>query len=238
MIRKITVPTLLLVACVLAACGSTKTVTQTVTVSQASAPAAPTTNTTPPAITVDQDDADAVDQDAADDASSTDCDELGINPEGLEEGNCESEGYKYQIVNRATPLKLPELAAKLNSIDVVTSIPRSFDSPLTGNFVVANVSITNRMNQPVETTPDMYALNVGGKSFNPNSDAMIDVGNNKLVYDEIQPDETFTGKVIFNVSPKAAKALDEDGNFDVLQFSDADGFSEPTKRIGIIRTYN
>lgn len=170
----------------------------------------------------------------------TDCDNLGINPQELKEGNCVSEGTKIQVVNKGTPLKLQEVRVKLDSIAHTTTIPRPYDSPLVGSYVVARVSVTNRLSAPVTVdAPSMFSLWLDDRSYNPDFDAMNESGEDGLVYEEIQPDETATGIVVFRVKPKRANALNSNGNLNVVQFSDAEGFGgTPTKRVGIIRTYN
>jgi len=174
-----------------------------------------------------------------DESQKDDCDVLGINATKLREGSCKTDkGMRIKVVNRDSKLVLPEVAVHLNSIEAATSIARPYDTPLVGSFVVAEVSMTNRLDVPVEVdASDQFALQLDSKTFNPNFDAMNN-GDNSLIYEEIQPEETVTGKVIFRVSRKRARALDANGNLIVLQFSDSDTYGNPKKRIGVIRTYH
>lgn len=171
-----------------------------------------------------------------------DCDVLGINPEELKEGECEADdGMRIKVVNRGSELKLRELSVRLLSIEPTSEIARPYDSPLVGGFVVARVSVTNRLNSPVEIDgSDMFALLLGNKQFSPNFDAMNTGNDDTLIYEEMQPEETRTGTVVFNVPARRANGLSKDGNLVVLQFSDAGTFGNesPSKRVGFIRTYN
>jgi hypothetical protein len=105
--------------------------------------------------------------------------------------------------------------------------------------VVARVAVTNRLDSPVTIDgSEMFGLYLEGKTFSPDFDAMNSGTDDGLIYEEIQPDQTVTGDVVFAVAPKRVDGLDKDGNFVVLQFSDVDSFGEAKKRIGFIRTYN
>ncbi len=174
-------------------------------------------------------------------ADAEDCDVLGINAEKRKEGSCvDSEGGRVKIVNRATKLTLPQVTVKLNSIQAVKSIAREFDTPLVGSYVVANVTISSRLDVTTEVSgSDMFALGLGSRTYNPDFDAMNTGMDDSLVGAELQPDQSITGDVIFVVARKRTGALDRNGNLFVLQFSDTEfGSEEAEKTVGIIRTYN
>jgi hypothetical protein len=175
-------------------------------------------------------------------ADAKDCEVLGIDHQGLKEGPCTLEnGTKVKVVNRSTRLTLPQVGVQLNSITAATTIPRPYDSPLVGHFVVANLSVTNRLDAPVEIDgSDQFALGLGKKTFTADFDAMNTGQDDGLVYETLQPDETRSGAVVFRVSAKAARHVETDGNFLVYQFTDADniGFESPKRRVGLIRTYH
>jgi len=172
-------------------------------------------------------------------SDSKDCEVLGIDRKGLREGTCITQGQSVKITNRDHALTLPQMNVRLNSIEAVSSIHREYESPLVGSYVIANVSITNKLDDPVEVdASDMFSLSVEGKTSNPNFNAMNN-GDNPLIYEEIQPDETATGDVIFKVAASHVDGLAKDGNLSVLQFSDADAFSDkPEHTIGVFRTYH
>jgi hypothetical protein len=169
------------------------------------------------------------------------CDVKGINPKKLREGACtEKDGTKVKVVNRGSLLSLPQLDVRVINITPATEIAREFDTPLVGSYVIAQVSITNKLNSPLDpNAQDLFALVLDDREFHPNFDAMNDGENPLMGYDDLQPDETATGRVVFNVAAKRIHALDTNGNLLVLQFSDADGFGgKPKHRIGVIRTYH
>jgi hypothetical protein len=62
----------------------------------------------------------------------------------------------------------------------------------------------------------------------------------KLIFEELEPEESTTGNIVFRVVAKRTRRLDIDGNLIVFQFSDVENvqFGGPAEqRIGIIRTY-
>lgn len=232
--RKIALVVAMAGALALVGCGSSSDGEKTVTVTKVAT--APAVTSTTPMVSADE-----PPEPEPEPVESNDCTELGITVDELNEGKCEEDGTKLKVVNRDTKLTLPEVAVKLNSIAHVDTIPREYDSPLTGSFVVANVTITNRLNAPVTLQgDDMFYLLLGKKTYTPNSEAMIYGSGGNLILEEIQPGENIRGDVIFKVRPKAASNLDTNGNLGVLQFSDADlyGLDQPEKRIGVIRTYH
>jgi len=173
-------------------------------------------------------------------ADSKNCNVLGINQQEGKEGSCTTDqGTKVKVVNRDSTLVLPQIAVKLNSIETTDIIERDFNSPLVGSFVVANITMTNRLSAPVTTNaPDQFGLALGPRQYTPDFDAMneSDEGS-KFIFEELQPDESTTGDVVFRVAAKRARRLERDGNFVVLQFTDVEAVSEPEKRVGVIRTY-
>ena len=59
-----------------------------------------------------------------------------------------------------------------------------------------------------------------------------------MTYEEIQPDETLTGSVVFDVPAQHVSEFKQDGNVTVLQFSDSSGIGTPEQPVGIIRSYH
>jgi Domain of unknown function (DUF4352) len=169
-----------------------------------------------------------------------DCDALGINRTQLREGNCVSDGRKLKVVNRGTTLRLRELTVKLESIAPTTTIPRPYDSPLVGSYIVARVTIKSRLKAPVSFDgSDVFTLTLGKRRYTPDFDAMNTGTDDALVGAELQPDQRITGAVVFDVAKRRWHALGTSGNLIVLQFSDAADNSRPAKkRIGVIRTYH
>ena len=171
---------------------------------------------------------------------SDDCNDLGINAQGLNEGACtDPDGTKYKVINRAHKLMLNEVGVRLVGIGATETIEVPYDTPLTGSFVVATVEVTNRMDAPVDIDgSEMFELGLGKKQFTADFDAMNTGSDDGLIYETMQPGQTVTGDVVFRVAPKQIGELEKTGNFVVYQFSDVDSWEAPVKRVGIVRTYN
>lgn len=237
---------MVLVALTVVACGSKKPAAKNEQAAQATETATPTPSPTPTEEpdtdgdgTVDFEDFDPKNPKIQEAADAEKCDVLGINAKRGKEGACTADnGTKLKIVNRDTVLTLPQMNVRLVNITSTNEIPRPYDSPLVGSFVVAQVEITNKLNSPVETNaPDQFSLLLNGKEFSPNFDAMNEGADDGLVYEELQPDETTSGAVVFRVAAKHAPALAKNGNLFVLQFSDVGEYGRAKHRIGVIRTY-
>lgn len=113
------------VGLVVAGCGgSAKTVTHTT---------ARTASTPTPATTTN--------------ASSKDCDSLGINPTGMREGTCTHAGITYVIVDENHTLLLHTLSAHLSGVSVVSALSGTEPSAAQ-KFVIATISIRNGLSLP------------------------------------------------------------------------------------------
>jgi hypothetical protein len=170
------------------------------------------------------------------------CHYKGITRKEGKEGTCvdDEDGTKLKVVNRSTPLVLKQMTVRLNSITHTDTITAEYSDPQVGSFVVADVSITNNLDGPVEVdATDMFALSLGKKVFTPDSDVMIEANStdDNIIYDEVQAGGVAHGKVVFRVPARVASKLSVDGNLVATQFSDADGYSEAEHRVGVIRTY-
>ena len=190
--------------------------------------------------TVDEDDFAPDDAEVQTKADSEDCKAKGIHGTD-KEGTCEMEGVKYKVVNADTTLTMKQMSVSLNSITYTDTIPVEYSSPLVGSFVVADVTITNNLNAPVSVDgTSMFELALGKKTFTPDSDAMIEASDmdDNIIYDDVQPGGTGHGKVIFRVPARVAQRMDDDGVLVAYQFSDAEniGYSDPSARVGVIRT--
>jgi hypothetical protein len=208
------------VCLVVAGCGGTET--KTVTVDHAAAP--PPKPTTTPA-----------------QHKTTDCDALGINAIRLKEGTCTQQRKTFTIVDRDSTLNLKELNVRLVNTSSTPTI--SNDTGVTrakaGTFYIVTLEVTNKIDQPAafDSSQGQVGLLTNGKSYSESFDAENNPGDSfTWNSDEIQPDATATGTVIFDLPPSAAKTVERDGNIVVLNFSDADSTDASTA--GIIRTYH
>lgn len=213
-------------------CGQNKTVTETVT---AEAPAAATTTeATEPATETTAEAKSTGDQS---------CDEAGITREGRKEGACTDEdGLKTRVVERSSVLNLNEISVKLLGIDRLGKTISSYGEVerADGIFVRVRLSIRNLMSVPLELDTDKFGLSAGSGLYTASFEAMNGFDGTFVTNDSpIQPDTTRVGSLIFDVSTRNAKAIEQDGNVLVVQPSEdatiTDGTAEG--RIGVIRTY-
>jgi hypothetical protein len=218
-----------------AACGSssrsvgqaTTTVTKTVTVPPA---ATATTPATPP-------------------PKPTGCDELGINATQLHEGKCVGDGYHYNVVNKASTLRMKTLTVNLAGIRTTDALsdPNGMDSKTAdGKFVVVTLNVTNRTHAPAAWQSDQTLLALGNgthtddqysESFNAENGAdqnscLWKVGG--ALNGSLQPGMSATCDVVFDV-PAHAK-LERTGSNLVVADLGTDVNSAST--FGLIRTYH
>ena len=90
----------------------------------------------------------------------TDCDELGINADELNEGQCQSEGTKLHVVDKDSQLKLDEVIVAYHGVSYADSLMTDVSAESAfGRFVIVNVTVTNRGDSPISLTAyEMFAL--------------------------------------------------------------------------------
>lgn len=129
-------------------------------------------------------------------------------------------------------VKLEEMTATLDRWEATDMVSDEFGSSRAdGVFVIAVVTLGNRLNRKVTVDPEKtFQLLVDGRRFDPDSHAMgwaggedswMDVG-----YDGIQPGASVTGTVVFDIAKSSAKKLEDEGMVLVKQFSDAEFIGE------------
>jgi hypothetical protein len=81
-----------------------------------------------------------------------------------------------------------------------------FDTVLAnGQFVVVSLTLTNRTNEPVTIVDDNIRLIGGnGKNYSTSSDASLAV-EDAFLLEEIQPDVSQKGTLVYDIPPKAVK---------------------------------
>lgn len=178
--------------------------------------------------------------DAGEEASE--CEELGIDFEGQKEGRCEEDGEVLQVVNRDSLLRLPELHARLLDVELTDTISGGFTSDVAnGTFAIFTLEITNKLNAPVEFDEfqEQVALSAMGNVYTEDFDAANGPLESSFLWigEEIQPDGSLTGDVVFDVPEKAARRIEKEGNLTILNFSDVESPGSPSKPVGVIRTY-
>jgi hypothetical protein len=227
----------------LAACGGDGTTTVVKTVTTGASEGTSTGYANPSQSTITQNVPTETNAPTETEPASTDCDDLGINPESRNEGACvDSDGARVKVVNKDTKLTLPELDAEYLGYRTGKSIESDFETQTaSGVFVIVKLRITNKTGAPVEVDPEGISLSVSPnnvtKLYTHIFDAENTPGDSFIWQDKVQPDASMTGTVVYDMPQKRVADIEKTGNINILQFSDVNSFEEPTKTIGTIRTY-
>lgn len=213
--------------------GSTAaTVTTTVAVEGASDDAS--TGTRPPPETTTE--TESVDPDNT-------CDALGINSKDLNEGSCTVKGQDVVVVNKDSTVELDQLSARLVGISTADTLQGRSLGPksASGVFVVARVEIINTTNQPqtYDSSGEASSLNLGRDVYTEDFNVENGTATDSFVWRsmELQPHESMTGTLVYDVPANAAGHLETDGYLSIGNFRDDPGAGRP-RQLGVIRTYH
>jgi hypothetical protein len=167
------------------------------------------------------------------------CEALGIDIRGSREGTCRQDGTRFHVANRANPIRLKELSARLIDEERLTALPDGY-SRANGTYVVLTLAITNRTSAP-RSVEDQIALHIDRKEYGRDDEAEIYYEDSFNMLNEIQPDETLEGRIVFDLPPSALEKLSSrraGSNLVILNFSEALGFdSDRPSEVGAIRLW-
>lgn len=221
----------------LSACGSS-TQTKTVTVSHSAAVQASTaTMTTEPTSSTT----------TTSTTSTSVCDAKGINSTQLNEGSCSANGYHYTVVNSNSTLKLKTLSAHLEAVKTADSVSSGYGQTAVahGRFVIVTLLVLNRLDSPQTfggVGQQQTALTLRGKAiYSEDFDAENQADQNSCISKDgssVQPGESTTCDVIFDVPSNRIDQLATVGNLVVANFGDDLSGPEAVRTYGIIRTYH
>lgn len=223
--RTIGVLGLLVAAALAGGCGSTtvKTVVKTVQADTPSTTAETTTTT---------------DDVATDDQS---CDALGINAEQRNEGTCTRDGATLTIVEAGHEAKLHTLAVTFNGCTAASSVSNGYgiDATAHGTFALCSLTVRNRSDGPQSFAgagSNQTMLTIDGKRFSEAFDAENQADARAFMSQdgEMQPGETRTGDVIYDLQPRFMRDLEKNGNLYVVNFGDD---IDTTSTAALLRTY-
>lgn len=218
---------LLAVALTVAACGGqSKTSTRTQSRTTADAPPSTTRSTPAPRF--------------------GDCNALGINPIGMREGACTHGGITYVIVDEDHTLELPTLWGSLSGIHMAKSLTNDAAVATTqGQFVIASLGITNKLSAPKtfdQAHTQQAGLILGGAVYKEDPQAENADSNSCLRQSggPIQPGDTKTCDVIFEIPASASADLGKHGSGDLYLVNFGSDLSSSTlpHTVGQIRLYH
>jgi hypothetical protein len=179
--------------------------------------------------------------------SLSDCNAMGINPTGMREGKCTHAGITWTIVDENHTLTLKTLSAKLVDVRTAKSLASTTAATTAnGDFVVATVTITNKLSSPQTFDPagtQQAGLVLDGAVFKEALSAEGEADANsclKLHGAPIQPGANETCDVIFDVPTSAAADLGKHGSGDLylVNFGSDLASSVYPQAIGQIRLYH
>lgn len=178
--------------------------------------------------------------------ASTDCNTLGINPTGMREGTCTHGGITWVIVDQNHTLNLKTLSAKLAGVRTAKTLASAAGTTTaSGDFVIASVTIKNKL--PARQTFDQANTQQAGLILNGavfkeavGAESHADANSCLQVHAAIQPGNSETCDVIFDVPTTAADVLGKHGSGDlfVVNFGSDLAASVPPQTIGQIRLYH
>ena len=100
-----------------------------------------------------------------------------------------------------------------------------------GVFVVVDLKVRSAKSESVTLTDNVFQLEVDGKTYDPDSDgtiAAVGAGDDPFFLEDIGPDATTRGKVVFDV-PKSALKKDVAMRFNELGFGTTHAYIELPK---------
>jgi hypothetical protein len=170
-----------------------------------------------------------------------DCAAKGITQPPRNEGTCTEEGTKYVVVNKSSVLELPTLSAKLlgiSSAKSATALGETVEA--NGQFVTLELEVTNRTNAPAtfDEYQEQVALYLDGNTYTEDFNVQNGAIQTSFLWQgtAIQPQNSQTGTVTFDVPDKLLSELNKSGNIDIANFGSEEEV-EAQKEIGTIRTY-
>ena len=213
--------------------GSTVTTVTTTVPAERTSDGASTDTTPPPETTTETEGVDP----------NKTCNALGINSEELREGSCTWKGQDFVVVNKDSILTLDQLTARLVGISTADTLqgPSLGPESASGVFVIASVEITNTTNKPqtYDSSGDATSLTLGNDVYTEDFDVENGTATDSFVWrtEELQPDESMTGTLVYDVPANAVDHLETDGYLSLANFRDDSGLQR-AKQLGLIRTYH
>jgi hypothetical protein len=77
-----------------------------------------------------------------------------------------------------------------------------------GYYLIIDISIKNLGDESLTVSNDFFKLYNGKKEYEADTDGAIYLGDDSIIYQDINPDVTLKGKVIFDVPKKVANSKD------------------------------
>jgi hypothetical protein len=172
--------------------------------------------------------------------STVQCDSKGINSRQGNTGTCVRNGVTYTVVNKAQPLNLEELDAKVLDVKVTRVLHGQSKLPARPKhaWVVVSMQVKNKTSKAYRLGgPGFEQVSLGGgRELDPEAASTV-LNDSFFELGKIPAGATKTGKEVFEITSglerrfKKTKVI-----LGIVNFSDA-GFADESKRVGIIRLW-
>ena len=176
----------------------------------------------------------------------SDCDRRGINARQGREGRCIEEGVVHAVVNRGNVLRLRELEVRLLGVDTRMRVADRYagSEVADGAFVILTLAVRNKLDvaTPFDIAQNQVSLVIGRRTYREDFEAENGpVADSFLFTDDtaVRPNETDTGKIVFDVPSEAAERIQartQAAELRFLNFTDA-GRWDRAGEVGIIRLW-
>jgi hypothetical protein len=152
-------------------------------------------------------------------------------------------GSKLTVVNQGSDLKMRSLVARVNGIRQAQTVATDggyISETASGTFLIFSLTVTNRLDQPIEVGGVGTSLTALVLDNDKQYDEDFDASNQALQTSflsrdaPVQPDETATGEVVFDLPAKALRRVTKKGAALVVAPLGED-VNDDLKRAGIIR---
>jgi hypothetical protein len=145
-------------------------------------------------------------------AGTSQCDEMGITTSPAREGVCEVKGFTISVANKAHWLHVGEYDVRLVGLRTATALHTGAGRPLraNGKFVIGTLTVKNKLDVPraFNERSTLVSLRVDKKNFTEDRDAEgSSIDSFRLHGRVMQPDETDTGTIVFDLPAEHAKNL-------------------------------
>lgn len=98
-------------------------------------------------------------------------------------------------------VKVGDVEFTVNETTTAKNVGGEYGSDAKGTFLIVDVTVTNLGTEAITTDSSFFKLKVGEKTYEADSSASISADMKmNFFYEEINPDLSSTGKVVFDVS--------------------------------------
>jgi hypothetical protein len=181
-------------------------------------------------------------------AATSDCDRKGITTHEAREGICDVRGFTITVANRAHLLRVGEYDVRFVRLRTAKTLHTRSGQTMhaRGTFVLLTLRVKNTLDVPVafDRHSNLVSLRVDRKDFTENREAEGDpsIGSYRLHGRGMQPDETDTGTIVFDLPAEHAKNIYARGSNAVFINYSGESSGYPAsgnapKRLGYLRLW-